>query len=115
VTDSAVEALRVAVDRLSDRAAGLEQRLSSQTRALWWAIAGPGVVMAAVILVGLAVLLDNHSQIEEANKRWCPLVGLLLPEPGETPPATERGRRIVEEAQVLFRDFGCSPATPPKE
>lgn len=115
MTESAVEALRGAVDRLSDRAEALERRLYSQTRALWWAIAGPGVVMAAVIIVGMAVLLDNHQQIREANQRWCPMVGLLLPESGETP-TTDRSKRIAQEAQVLFEDFDCGPsALPPKE
>ncbi|HET8661051.1 MAG TPA: hypothetical protein VFM55_18900 [Micromonosporaceae bacterium] len=102
-----VDALRGGTDLLRRELVATNDRLSRQTRALWWAIAVPGVVMAVVIVVGMVVGLDNRRAIDESNRRWCPMVGLLLPEPGEAPPSTERSRRILAEAKTLYEAFGC--------
>lgn len=114
MTDPGVESLRQSVDALSAGVQELNtelvatnQRLTAQTKALWLAIAGPGLVVAVVLLVGLMVTLDNRDAIADSEHRWCPMVGLLLPAAGEPAPATERQRRIVEEAQALYRQFGC--------
>lgn len=114
MTDPGVESLRASVDTLSAGVATLNrelvatnQRLTAQTRALWWAIGGPGVVVALFLLVGLMVTLDNREQLAESNRRWCPTLALLLPQSGEPASTTERGRRIAVEAQALYESFGC--------
>lgn len=113
MSDPGVEALRASVDSLAagvstlnDELVATNGRLTKQTRALWFAIGGPGLVVAVVLVVGMFIVLDNRSAIEENNRRWCPMLALILPDPGASPP-TEEGREFVAEAESLYRDYGC--------
>lgn len=110
---SALEALRDSVDRLAVRAEAIEARMRSQTRALWWAIAGPGLVIACVVVVGMVIVFDNRAQLRESDQRWCRFVGIFLLEDGEAT-QTERGRRIAAEAATRFRELGCGPEALPQ-
>lgn len=69
------------------------------------------VIVAVVLLVSIGLLgfaaLDNRERVAESERRWCPMVSLLIPAKGEPPPTTQRGVQIVEQAKALAKVFGC--------
>lgn len=108
--------LRRQVEVQTTRIAEQTQELAEQTheiarrtRALWAALIVGGLVLAGLIFVSL----DNHRTIDANNRRWCPMVGLLIPKPGDAPPSTERGREVVVSALQLWQDFDCDAAVSP--
>jgi hypothetical protein len=132
-----VEALTVAVEALQSETAALRESLSTsvetqrratqaqmesaraqreatraqreRTRTLTRAAAiVSAALVAATVLLGFAVL-DNRARVEESERRWCPMVALLIPGRGEPAPTTERGIRIVDQAKALAKVFGCPP------
>lgn len=70
------------------------------------------VVVVALVLVVVVVMVtrvqaSNERRLQENNRRWCPLVALLIPQSGDAAPTTQRGREIAQRAQSLARDFRC--------
>lgn len=100
--------LTQAVDELADEARAIRSELRRRTAALWVAVLTGGVVLLVVVAAAVVVSLDNARAIEDNNRRWCPLVGLLVDKPGEAPATTARGARISAEATGLARQFHCS-------
>lgn len=88
----------------------LTAAVRAQTRALRWAV-GVGIV----IVFGLAlVLFDNRMQVQQLQRRLCPMVTLSIHQPGQAPPSTARGRDIEAAARALAGSFGCTlPAAAP--
>jgi predicted PurR-regulated permease PerM len=78
-------------------------------------------VLAVAVALAIAVVMvtrsaaetsrhaaENSRQIDESNRRWCPLILMLVPNPGEKTTAG-RSQRIAAEAAVLARQFQCTP------
>lgn len=81
------------------------ERTRTLTRAAGIVSAG---LVAATVLLGFAVL-DNRARVQESERRWCPMVSLLIPGPGEPEPTALRGIQIVAQARTLATSFGCPP------
>jgi hypothetical protein len=65
---------------------------------------------ASGLCIGVAAFSlgqDNRRSIEVNNRRWCPLVALLVPQKGDPGPTTERGRIIADRATELYEEFRC--------
>ena len=96
------------LDELTDEARRIREELRRRTHTLWVAIGVSAVFVSVVLVAGAGIILDNRRAIETNNRRWCPMVSLLLVRPGDPPPDTARGRRIGEQAEILFNQFGCT-------
>lgn len=126
-----VEALRVSVDQLSadgkhlreqlgtltsemaQRTAVIDRRttvMSRRTTVLAWLFAGGAVVLACALLAAYTVSLNNQAAIEKSNRQWCPMVGLLIPQPGQPHATTPRGLQLEQNARDLYTTFGCGIA-----
>ncbi len=87
------------------RTSNAEQRKRTSTLRL--VVVALTVLVAVAVVAAATVLLDNRAQIAESNRRWCPMVVALVPQPGDPQPTTERGRLIAREFTRLSVDFGC--------
>jgi multidrug efflux pump subunit AcrA (membrane-fusion protein) len=134
-----VEALRAAVEKLEGETAALRaalfasvetQRTATQaqleaakaqreatqaqrerTRTLTRASLVVGVfLLASIVLLGFAAV-DSRHRVQESERRWCPMVSLLIPGRGEPGPTTQRGVQITEQAKALAKVFGCPPVS----
>lgn len=81
-------------------------------RTAWWRAA---VAMAAVVLLAIAggaLLLEfrTRAEIADANRKLCPMIALLIPDPSKPPPATQYGRQLAAEARLLYASYQCPPA-----
>lgn len=106
-----IETLRVltaSVDVLTEEVNSLKREVHRKTSVLWAAIVACAVVVVILGAIGFTVGLDNRRAVEENNRRWCPMVGVLIPRPGEEVPTTERGRIVIDNAKQLYKDFGCA-------
>ena len=65
------------------------------------------VVLAAGVLGVWQTQATTSRQIAEADRRWCPMVSLLIPSRAEEEPTTDRGKQIVAQARTLSHSFGC--------
>lgn len=100
--------IRKSLGDLAAEAQGIRREIQRVNR-LTWLVGGAAVlIIAFTIAVGFHVVLDNQRSIEENNRRWCPLVGLLVARPSDPPPTTERGRLIAERAAGLSNQFHCT-------
>jgi hypothetical protein len=106
--NESLRALSISVDELSTEVHSLRAEHRRNTSALWGAIVVCGVAVLILGGIGFHVGLDNRRSIEENNRRWCPMVGVLLPSKGDPQPTTERGRIVVDSARQLYKDFGCA-------
>lgn len=95
--------LNNSVDDLSREARELRAEIRRRTRAVWVAV-GVLVVVSAVMAYLIA---GNSRQIDENNKKFCPLVSILIPGPGEPQSSTPRGVVVADQARVLFKEFHC--------
>ncbi len=106
MTDEA--SIRIALEDLGKEATGIREEIRRVNR-ITWLVGGAFVLIIVVtIIVGFVVVLDNRQSIEENNRRWCPLVGLLVVRPSDPQPTTERGRLIAERARGLSTQFRCT-------
>jgi hypothetical protein len=105
-----IENLTGAVRDLRSEGMALRREMRRRTNVLGWAFAGGGVMLVCCLAAAYTVSLNNQRAIEEANRKWCPMVGLLIPKPGQAPATTERGRELVASAQKLYTSFGCGVA-----
>jgi hypothetical protein len=87
----------------------VRREVRQRTMALWVALLAAAIVILVMAAAGYVVGRNNHREIAENNRRWCPLVSLLVPRPGEPVPDTERGRIVAERATQLYVEFGCLP------
>lgn len=69
------------------------------------------VALILTVVAGLVLQASNESRIAANNRRWCPMVTLLIPGPGDAPPGTPRGREIAARAEILADEFRCPPRT----
>jgi hypothetical protein len=65
------------------------------------------VALLVAVLGMIRIQLSNDARIRENNLRWCPMVSVLVPGPGDAPAATPRGREIAARASILADQFGC--------
>lgn len=98
--------LKISVDQLSAEAAKLRRMLR------WVVVVGACVIvtLGGAIAAAAVVQVSNSQAIAENNARWCPMLELLVPQPGDAPPATDRARRIIQQAQALADAYGCHRA-----
>lgn len=85
----------------------VRREVRQRTFALWCALTVAVVVVLAIGSAGFAIGQDNRRAIETNNRRWCPMVSLLIPQPGDAPVTTQRGRIVVERATELYQEFRC--------
>lgn len=102
-----IQNLTDAVRDLRSEAQEIRRELKRRTNVLAWLFAGGAVILTCALLAAYTVSLNNQRNIEESNRKWCPLVRLLIPQPGQALPTTARGREMVVNATKLYHDFGC--------
>jgi hypothetical protein len=101
--------LKAAVDRLTDEAAVFRAQLRRTNRTQWVAIAALVIVLAVVIGAAAQIISNFRGQIEANNARFCPLLRIFVPGPGEPEPSTSNGQRITAAISRLEHDpnFRC--------
>lgn len=104
------------VDRLSERVHELAEtvrtgntELRRRTNTLRLVLLAVVIVLAVAISAATTVLLDNRAQLEENNRKFCPLIEPFVPKPGEPPSPTPRGKRIAQSFAQIAVDFHCKP------
>lgn len=102
-----IQNLAEAVRDLRSEGAAIRQELRRRTTVLAWLFAAGGVILACALLAAYTVSLNNQAAIEKSNRQWCPLVGLLIPKPGDAQATTPRGKELEENARSLYTSFGC--------
>ena len=105
--EGAVRALIVSSRETNRYLQALEEQLRRRTRALWGAIIASALVVAVAVGVSYVVVLDNRQQIEVSQRKLCPMVLLTVPQPGDPPATTERGRLFAARATALAEAYGC--------
>lgn len=105
-----IQNLTTAVRDLRGEGAALRREMRRRTTVLAWLFAAGGIILACALLAAYTVSLNNQAAIEKSNRQWCPLVGLLIPTPGEAHATTARGKDIEENARNLYTKFGCGTA-----
>lgn len=97
---------------LSDRIDHLTRELHRRTS--WWrgAVAVGVVLLLAITGGGLVLELRTRAEIADANRKLCPLIALMVPDPGGRQPATQYGRQLAEQARLLYAAYGCDRRTP---
>lgn len=105
--NESLNSLRLSVDELATEVHALRAEHRRNTSLLWATLLAGALILLIVAAFAFGVALDNRRAIEANNRRWCPMVGVLLPKPGEPKPDTERGRIVVDSARQLYEDFGC--------
>ena len=105
-----IQNLTEAVRDLRTEGHEIRQELRRRTTLLAWLFAAGAVILACALLAAYQVSLNNQAAIEKSNRQWCPLVGLLIPKPGEAHAATQRGKDLEENARNLYTAFGCGVA-----
>ena len=102
-----IRELNASVDDLIDQARTIRTELRRQTRTIWL------VFIAACVVIGLSIAalalvgVDQSNQINENNRKFCPVLSAFVPQPGEPPPSTPRGRIVAENFEQLLKDFHC--------
>lgn len=97
---------------LSDRVDHLAEVMDRRTS--WWR----GVIVVGVVLVvaitggGLLLELRTRAEIADANRKLCPLVALLIPDPAGRQPGTQYGQELAEQARLLYAAYGCPNRRP---
>jgi hypothetical protein len=101
--------LKKAVDDLSDEARELRSEMRRRTTALWAAVGVAAVVLSVVLAAAFQVSLENRRRIEVNNRKLCPMISLLVAQPGKSQPTTQHGRDVAREAAELYQQYGCRP------
>lgn len=118
MSETALEIIAERIATVNDNLVGLSRdwlslrlevrrEIRQRTLSLWCAMV---LAVVVIILIGVAALTvgqGNRQAIDENNRRWCPLVALLVPRRGEPAPTTERGRIVAERATELYQEFRC--------
>jgi type VI protein secretion system component VasK len=105
-----IQSLTEAVRDLRSEGEEVRRELRRRTTLLAWLFAAGAVILACALLAAYTVSLNNQRAIEESNRKWCPMVQIMIPRPGEAQATTERGREFVDNARKLYADFGCGVA-----
>jgi hypothetical protein len=105
-----IQNLADAVTNLRAEGEAIRQELRRRTTVLAWLFAAGAVILACALLAAYTVSLNNQAAIEKSNRQWCPLVGLLIPRPGEARATTPRGQDLEANARALYASFGCGTA-----
>lgn len=105
-----IQNLAEAVRELRSEGEAIRRELRRRTALLAWAFAGGGILLACALLAAYTVSLNNQAAIEKSNRQWCPMVALLIPEPGEARATTPRGQQLEANARELYTAFGCGTA-----
>jgi hypothetical protein len=105
-----IQNLADAVTNLRAEGEAIRQELRRRTTVLAWLFAAGAVILACALLAAYTVSLNNQRAINESNRKWCPMVQIMIPRPGEAQATTERGREFVDNARRLYQDFGCGTA-----
>lgn len=103
--------MKEAVNRLHESVELLREELRNTKRALWAGIAIG--ITATLLIVGVSYRsLDQNQEaisaaIAESNRKFCPILLIFVPRPGEPGPSTGRGQIVAERVTALAREFGC--------
>jgi hypothetical protein len=87
----------------------LEKAIGRQTRAIRWRT----LALVVVLLVIGAVVLNNSAQIGASERKLCPMIGVLVPAPGEPSPSPgphgtlSRSQVVANRAKALSKGYGC--------
>lgn len=103
-----IQNLTDAVRELRGEGQEIRRELKRRTTVLAWLFAAGAVILICCLAAAYTVSLNNQHAIDDANRKWCPMVRLLIPQPGQSEPTTERGREMVASARRLYDDFGCN-------
>ena len=96
-----------AVQDLQTEVGRLRQSFDHRTWAAAWIAVGLVVVLAGSVGAAVSVQASNDRRIRESEQRWCPIVSLLIPRPGDPPPSTDRAKLLAERATELATEFDC--------
>ena len=108
-----VEALTAEVRELHGEAVELRLAVARHTRTLLIRTRIVFVLLVAVVALGVMAVAQLHAQVAagrraaEDQRRLCPLIKVLIPQPGEAAPSTPRGQKVVEQATRLSRQLNC--------
>lgn len=114
--------LTESVDRLEQEShlvrnemTALREEIRRKTITNRLAIGAVLLLLACTIVAAFQVSLDNKRQIEESQRRWCPVVEPLAPRsmdppPVGTPEQQQRSQRIRTAFGELVKEFGCTPS-----
>lgn len=113
LTDS-VDHLTEETSRLRSDVMGTREELVRQSALMRKQMVSTRLVMVAMFVVLLCsvaaaftVSLKNGEAIAENNKKFCPLVLILVPQPGVPVATTTRGIQIGRDALRIAKEFGC--------
>jgi hypothetical protein len=100
-----VEELKTQISDVEREIVLLRRSFSHRT---WAAVA---VAVALVIAGGLVlrVQVENDRRIRESEQKLCPIVSLLIPQPGDPTPAAGRPQLLAGRAARLAQEFECPP------
>lgn len=71
---------------------------------MWWSVL---VLLAAMLIVGVASMLHTTRTARESEQRWCALLTTMDTAYREQPPTTPTGRRLATDVAELRAQFGC--------
>lgn len=105
-----IQNLATAVGDLRNEGVAIRLELRRRTTLLAWLFVAGAVVLTFALFAAYTVSLNNQAAIQESNRKWCPMVALLIPAPGESRASTQRGKDIETNARELYTTFGCGTA-----
>lgn len=100
------------VEELTATVRGLREDVGRLRRAFdrrTLAFIAVAVAVGIAIVVAVRVQAENERRLQQADRRWCPLISVLVPRPGDAPATTPRGRQVAERAADLASKFHCPP------
>jgi hypothetical protein len=108
-----VDRLEQESHRVRDELTAVREELRRKTMTTRLAIGAVTLLMACTIVAAFQVSLDNKRQIDESQRRWCPVVEPLAPRASDPPPVgtpeqQERSQRIRTAFAQLVKEFGCT-------
>jgi len=105
-----VRALREEIGPLRASILRLDRSVKLRTRWLIAAVACTAAVLIAVAAAAVFADLEIRRQIAAANRKLCPMIALLLPDPS-APPTTPRAVELAHQAEILYTVYDCRKDT----
>lgn len=102
-----VQALIVASGRTDEQVTNLAARVQNKAdaiRAQTRALRLLTFVVALLMAGAYWVILDNRDAIADNNRKLCPILELMVPQPGQPARTTPAGRDIAARATALASD-----------
>jgi len=99
--------LKASVDRLSSEARDIRREMKRKTNTIWVAMLAGGIALLTTMAAAYTVTINNAEAIDTNNRKFCPVIEILLPLKGDDAPTTERGRDIVARAEKVARELHC--------